>query len=133
MNSSPWCSLRNLPPRLIYCNRGTALRHSARLHLLGWVSTTLLPPPFFSSGRRHRLLLRLLPPPSAAAAGGLAGRGIIVGKNGTFSCSHNVVLIYGRVNGFGLVVSVQPACAPFVRMRHTCMERVGPGGPGEGL
>ena len=57
MNSSPWCPARNLSLRLIYCNRGTALRRSARLPLLGWVSTALLPPPFFSSSRRHRLLL----------------------------------------------------------------------------
>ena len=35
MNSSPWCPARNLSLRLIYCNRGTALRRSARLPLLG--------------------------------------------------------------------------------------------------
>ena len=57
MNSCPWCPARNLSLRLIYCNRGTALRRSARLPLLGWVSTALHPPPFFSSSRRHRLLL----------------------------------------------------------------------------
>ena len=33
------------------------MRRSARLPLLGWVSTALHPPPFFSSSRRHRLLL----------------------------------------------------------------------------
>ena len=78
MNSSPWCPARNLSLRLIYCNRGTALRRSARLPLLGWVSTALHPPPFFSSGRRHRLLLALccllgaratsVPPPRLASA-----------------------------------------------------------------